>query len=93
MINASIKDTKERLDKISQDVSDLKQSLEYTQDETKEKIGNINTKLRDLEKNVKDIEEDLLDPKEVSSKLIELEDRSRRNNLRIDGIEEKPNET
>ena len=28
MINASIKDTKERLDKISQDVSDLKQSLE-----------------------------------------------------------------
>ena len=93
MINASIKDTKERLDKISQDVSDLKQSLEYTQDETKEEIGNINTKLKDLEKNVKDIEEDLLDPEEVSSKLIELEDRSRRNNLRIDGIKEKPNET
>ena len=93
MINASIKDTKERLDKISQDVSDLKQSLEFTQDETKEEIGNRNTKLKDLEKNVKDIEEDLLDPEEVSSKLIELEDRSRRNNLRIDGIEEKPNET
>ena len=53
----------------------------------------MNTKLKDLEKNVKDIEEDLLDPEEVSSKLIELEDRSRRNNLRIDGIEEKPNET
>ena len=93
MINASINDTKERLDKISQDVSDLKQSLEFTQDENKEEIGNINTKLKDLQKNVKDIEEDLLDPEEVSSKLIELEDRSRRNNLRIDGIEEKPNET
>ena len=92
MINASIKDTKERLDKISQDVSDLKQSLEFTQDDTKEEIGNINTKLKDLEKNVKDIEKDLLDPEEVSSKLIELEDTSRRNNLRIDGIEEKPNE-
>ena len=93
MINASIKDTKEHLDKISQDVSDLKQSLEYTQDETKEEIGNINTKLKDLEKNVKDIEEDLLDPEEVSSKLIELEDRSRRNNLCTDGIAEKPNKT
>ena len=34
-----------------------------------------------------------MDPEEVSSKLIELEDRSRRNNLRIDRIEEKPNET
>ena len=93
MINASIKDTKECLDKISQDVSDLKQSLEFTQDETKEEIGNINTKLKDLEKNVKDMEEDLLDPEEVSSKLIELEGRSRRNNLCIDGIEEKLNET
>ena len=26
-------------------------------------------------------------------KLIELEDRSRRNNLRVDGIKERPNET
>ena len=34
-----------------------------------------------------------MDPEEVSSKLIELEDRSRRNNLRIDGIKEKPKET
>ena len=34
-----------------------------------------------------------MDPNDVSSKLIELEDRSRRNNLRIDSIEEIPNET
>ena len=30
---------------------------------------------------------------DVSPELIELEDRSRRNNLRIDGIDETPNET
>ena len=93
MINDSIKETKERLDKISQDVTDLKQSLEFTQDETKEEIDNIKSTLKDLEKNVKIIEDDLLDAEQVSSKLIELEDRSRRNNLRIDGIEENPNET
>ena len=29
----------------------------------------------------------------LSAKLIELEDRLRRNNLRIDGIKEEPNET
>ena len=42
---------------------------------------------------VKGIEDDLLNPNDVSPKLIELEYRSRRNNLRIDGIEEIPNET
>ena len=42
---------------------------------------------------IKGIEDDLLDPNDVSSKLIELKDRSRRNNLRIDGVEETPNET
>ena len=39
------------------------------------------------------LEDDLLDPNEVSKKLIELEDRSRRNNLRFDGLTEDPNET
>ena len=34
-----------------------------------------------------------MDPNDVSSKLVELEDRSRQNNLRIDRIEETPNKT
>ena len=32
------------------------------------------------------LEDDFLDPNEVPKKLIELEDRSRRNNLRFDGL-------
>ena len=39
------------------------------------------------------MEDDLLNADEASAKLIELEDRSRRNNLRIDYIKEEPNET
>ena len=39
------------------------------------------------------LEDDLLDPNEVSKKLIELEDRSRRNNIRFDGQTKNPNET
>ena len=35
----------------------------------------------------------MLNADKVSAKLIELEDRSRRNNLRIDGIKEEPNDT
>ena len=34
-----------------------------------------------------------LDPAFIEDKLLDLEDRSRRNNLRVDGIKERPNET
>ena len=37
--------------------------------------------------------EDLLDPDFVAEKLIELEDRSWQNNLRINGVKETPNKT
>ena len=46
-----------------------------------------------MEISIKGTKDDLLDPNDISSKLIELEDRSRRNNLRMEGIEETPNET
>ena len=74
-------------------MTDLKQSLEFMQEKIKEEINKIKKDLKDLDKNINEVQQDLLDPKYVSSKLIELEDRSRRNNLRIDGIDEKPNET
>ena len=59
----------------------------------KEEINKVKKDLKELDKNINEVQQDLLDPKYVSSKLIELEDRSRRNNLRIDGIDEKPNKT
>ena len=93
MITDNIEVTNDRLDRILQDVADLKQSLEFTQEQMKEEINKIKKDLEDLDKNINEVQQDLLDSKYVSSKLIELEDRSRRNNLRIDGIDEKPNET
>ena len=47
---------------------------------------------KNLKTSIKGIEEDLLNPNDLSSKLIELADRSRQNNLRIEGIEETTNE-
>ena len=49
--------------------------------------------MKNLKTEVKAIKDDPLNADEVSSKLIELEDRSRRNNLQIDGIKEEPSET
>ena len=71
----------------------LTKSPEFTQDQLEGEINNIKENIKHLETSIKGIEDDLLDPNDVSSKLIELEDRSRRNNWRIDGIEETPNET
>ena len=43
---------------------------------------------KNLKTSIKGIEDHLLNPNDLSSKLIELADRSRQNNLRIEGIEE-----
>ena len=52
----------------------------------KNDIKKVKTELRE-------IEDDLLDPIFVLEKLTELEDASRRSNVRIDGILEISNET
>ena len=41
---------------------------------------------------INEVQRDLLHRKYIFLKLIELEDRSRRNNFRIDRIDKKPNE-
>ena len=74
MINDNIKVTNDRLDKISQDVTDLKQSLEFIPDQMKEEINKIKKETKELDKSINEVQQDLLDPNYVSSKLIELED-------------------
>ena len=93
MISNNLQTANDRLNKISKEMNELTKSLEFTQDQLEGEINSIKENIKHLETSIKGIEDDLLDPNDVSSKLIELEDRSRRNNLRIDGIEEIPNET
>ena len=82
LTNSNLKATNERLDKMGE----LSKSLEFTQSRLDEESANVKKDITKLENNIKSIEKDLLDPDDVSAKLIELEDRSRRNNLRIDGL-------
>ena len=93
LMNSNLKATNERLDKIATEMGELSKSLEFTQSQLDEELGNVKKDITKLENNIKSIEKDLLDPDDVSAKLVELEDRSRRNNLRIDGLRETPNET
>ena len=93
IISNNLQTANDRLNKISKEMNELTKSLEFTQDQLEGEINNINENIKHLEISIKGIEHDLLDPNDVSSKLVELEDRSRRSNLRIDGIKETPNET
>ena len=93
VISNNLKNTNDRLDKISKEMNELTKSIGFTQDQLEGEINNIKENIKHLEKSIKGIKENLLDPNNISSKLIKLEDRSRRINLRIDGIEETPNET
>ena len=82
MIIEEIKKSQEQIKELKKKVTDLKSSVEHTD------VG-----LNDLSDRVDEIYDYQVDPEYVTNKLIDLEDRSRRNNLRIDGISESRNET
>ena len=90
--------TNQRLDSLSKEIADLKENLEFTQEETKEKFSKLNEKITSMERNLFSLKKDIeviqtTKPSwaiEIGNK---LEDRSRRNNLRINGIKEGKNET
>ena len=61
-----------------------------------EKVAKAERKVEKLEEQINDIWDYQVDPERLKFtkiKIVELEDRSRRNNLPIDGITEKENET
>ena len=89
MIDSLITATTTRVDGLVKEIADLKYSLEYSQkdidrlEDKQSEIDLINNELT----NVK------LSLDKYRDKTIDLENRSRRNNLRINGIPEVPNET
>ena len=69
-------------------MNDLKKSIEFTENVLEEKIQKCQEKAKHLD----EIYELQLDPEYVHNKLVDLEDRSRRNNLMINEIKEKVGE-
>ena len=56
-------------------------------------MNNVENKVVNIKHRVEDIYDYQIDLDYVEQKLIDLEDRSRRSNLRVDGILETPGET
>ena len=93
--------TNQRLDNFSKDMNDPKESLEFSQNEYDDIFKNMGDKVQKLEENINLMKEKLhviqtTEPSwaiETDAKLIDLEDRSRQNNLRFEGIKEHENES
>ena len=86
ILKSHLETANQRLNKISDEVVELTKSLEFTQAEVKEEITNIKDNLNQVKTELQELG-DVLGSDYVTNKMIELEDRSRLNNIRIYGIE------
>jgi hypothetical protein len=103
-LQAHIENTKKRFDNLIQEFQDLKTSLEFSQaqvkvlvklndltsNQSKEQAKEIGSQLADIGANLNNINNDL---KQFETKVDDLENRSRRNNLCFDGIPEEQKES
>ena len=53
IISANIKNTNDRLDNMLKEILDLKESLEFTQDQMKDDISKIKKEVKKLDKDIK----------------------------------------
>ena len=88
----------ERMDKIVKDISELKNSLNFIDDVTENKLKTVHEKIDCTNQVIKEMgsmqgQQVASELKDIKEKLVDQEDRSRRNNLRIVGIQDDENET
>ena len=81
-------DVQEMRKQYDADMYELKKSLEYSQ----KTVDNLESKVSYLEKEMQNKTSLQNEIDELKTKLNKQEDFSRRNNIRIDGIEETPND-
>ena len=93
IISGNFEITMNEIKNLKQEISELKSSLDFTEDVLEKKVEKLEENMKDVDARVRDIYEYQVDPNYVLDKLAELEDRSRKNNLRIDGINEEKGET
>ena len=74
-------------------MNELRQSREHTEKVLEEKVARVEDNKGHIESRVQEMYDYQLDPAFIEDNLIDLDDRSRRNNLEVDDIKERPNGT
>ena len=93
LINGNLKLAMREIHGLKNEVNELRKSFEFTQNNLEGKVDNVQKRMEKLDSDIQEIYEYQIDPKYVQDKLTESEDRSCRNNRRIDGIKETKGET
>ena len=96
LISVNFDITMAKIKKVQSDINELKASLEHIETVLEEKVAKAEKKVEKLQEQINELWDYQVDPERLEfteRKIVELEDRSQRNNLRIDGITEKENET
>ena len=84
-----IKKTQDEVKKLGEEVTDLKQSLGFTENVLEEKVKSLGEKHVNLEKQCNELSNKSLESEYFSNKSVDLKGKSRSINLRIDGIAKK----
>ena len=98
-IESSFRNVHHRIDDVVKDVQDLKSAHNFQDKDFSDKIKMCNENIKEIEKSVKSMAVSQLQGndssiiQEIKAKLNDLENRSRRNNLRFDGIKDDVNES
>ena len=92
--------TKQEIGKLRGEINDLKKSIEFTENVLDEKVAKVEQNVCELQGKFKKVEEDVTymndyieDAENIHNKLVELEDHSRQNDIKIDGIKEHNKES
>ena len=92
--------TMKEIKSLKQEVNDLKESIEITQNDLGKKVADVEKKISTFEIKMDEMYDYQIEPHYVNDSLLELqdkiskmEDRSRRNNIRVDGVTEEKGET
>lgn len=93
MIDSLIKATTARVDGLVKDVAELKYRLEYSQKDIASQQKDLDNKHIEIQSITNEITNVKVSLNKYCDKITDLENRSRRNNLQVTGIPEKPNET
>ncbi|XP_065668151.1 uncharacterized protein LOC136088374 [Hydra vulgaris] len=97
-IESDLNKDKIKIKGMLKDISELKESIDFQEEISMKRISETNKRIDEVKKLYN--EKTLLDSnnesnflKDIKKKLVDLENRSRRNNLRIDGVKELPDES
>ena len=96
LISGNFDITITEIKKVQSDIKELKASLERTETKLEEKVAEAEKKVEKLQEQINELWNYHMDHERLEfteRKIVELEDRSRRNNLRIDEITEKEHKT